>query len=214
MLREKKFNLIKHMGLNKLFDTSLDDKLNQHNINCDVDPNDYIVDLTIKEFDNYTLIKEQSLEAYLLCLNDIIVIHMSQDYIKDFEFLYKKSSDYVFDIYKTSSSDLKTEEIKNMYHIFCISKKLTVDMDLISYLQANDSDKTYTYISLFYGPCILVNKRFDMTSNSDKYNAKYKFIKTIGKGIINDNIRNLVKQAISIANTLQKTLPPHYLKIN
>ena len=214
MLREKKFNRLKHLGLNKLFDYSLDDKLNMYDINYDIDVDYYTSDILIKNFKNGRLIKETSLDPYILQLDDIIVLHVSQDFIKDFEFLYKKSTDYVFDIYQTSTPDLKTEEENIMYHIFCISKKITLDMDFLSFLKANDCDKRYMYLSVFYGPCILVNKRFDLTTEIHKYNARYKFIKTIGKGMINNYIRSLIKHFINISNSLQESLPPHYLKIN
>ena len=213
MLREKKFNKLKHLGLNKLFDYSLDDKLNTYDINYDIESEYYTSDMLIKDFQNCRLVKEKTLEPYILQLGDIIVLHISQDFIKDFEFLYKKSTDYVFDIYKTSIPDLKTDEPIIMYHIFCVSKTISLDIDFIEFLKANDCDKRYRYLSFFYGPCILVNKRFNIISDIDKYSAQYTFIKTIGRGVVNIYLRNLIKHFINLSNRLQETLPPHYLKI-
>lgn len=210
MLREKKYNKLKYLGLNSLFSNFIDDTL--YTIEYPIMDN-YISNSIIQTSTNFTIIKENILEPYLITLDNIIVLHITEAYINDFEFLYKKSTDYVFDIYKTSYEDLKTKEIINIYHIFCISKYLTPDIDYISFLSTNDCSKRYTYLSIIYGPCLLINKRFDILTKPNKENAKYKYIKTIGKGIINKSIKNFIKSIINMSNLLQDSLPPHYLRI-
>jgi hypothetical protein len=211
MLRSKKFNVLKHIGLNSLFDFCTEDHL-------ELKTQDIYDDITIKSNDTnghkYELIKEVVMEPYFFKLNDILLIHIKDNLIDEFEFLYKKSQKYVFDIYETSLPNLKDESYIKMYHVFCISKKLLSNVNYISFLRANDSDKKYYCLSLFYGPCLIVNKRFDITCEQDKYESKYKFLKTIGKGKIDNSIRSFVKFIINMTNEYQQMLPPHYLKIN
>jgi hypothetical protein len=215
MLRNKKFNVLKHIGLNSLFifctEDQFDSKLTLNN-------QDIYEDIVIKSNNyngyNYELIKEISLEPYIFKLNDILLIHIKGNLIDDFEFLYKKSQKYVFDIYETTLPNLKEESNIKMYHVFCISKKLTNNVKYMSFLRANDCDKKYYCLSLFYGPCLIVNKRFDITCEQDKYQSKYKYLKTIGKGKIDNSIRTFIKFIIDMTNEYQKMLPPHYLKIN
>jgi hypothetical protein len=203
MLRSKKYNLLKHIGINDIFDTGTVEIINDE---C-------IENMDIRVTDNYHLIKELVLEPYILKLKDILLIHIKDELVKDFEFLYKKSRKYVFDIYETSHPDLKEESYIKMYHIFCVSKNIG-DTNYIRFLEANDSDKKYHLLSLLYGPSILVNRRFDITSEVDKFNAKYKFLKTIGKGNVNTSLRGFINTMIKMTNEYQDTLPPHYLKIN
>lgn len=204
MLRSKKFNVLKHISINDLFDHQIE------NINV-IKPIDNI---EIKITKDYDLVKEITLEPYILKLKDILLIHIKDDLIKDFEFLYKKSRKYVFDIYETTHPDLKDDSDIKMYHIFCVSKKIGLDTDYMGFLKANDSDKKYYCLSLLYGPSIIVNRRFDITSDASKYQSKYKFLKTIGKGYVNITLRNFIKHVTNIANEYQKMLPPHYLKLN
>jgi hypothetical protein len=208
MLRSKKYNLYKHKGLNYLFDICTTE------YNDCILIEDYMNDIIIKKNDNYELIKETILEPYILKLNNILLIHIRDDFIKDFEFLYKKSNKYTFDIYETSYQDLKEDTYIKIYHVFCVSKKLTKDINYESFLRANDSDKKYVCLSLFYGPNLIVNRRFDVTSEQDKFQAKYKFVKSIGKGIVDNSIRSFIKIMINLVNSYQDMLPPHYLKIN
>ena len=203
MLRSKKYNILKHIGINDIFDTGTVEIINDE---C-------IENMDIRVTDKYQLIKEIVLEPYILKLKDILLIHIKDELVKDFEFLYKKSSKYVFDIYETSHPDLKEESYIKMYHIFCVSKNIG-DTNYIRFLEANDSDKKYHLLSLLYGPSILVNRRFDITSEVDKFNAKYKFLKTIGKGNVNTSLRGFINTMIKMTNEYQDTLPPHYLKIN
>lgn len=203
MLRSKKYNLLKHIGINDIFDTGTVEIINDE---C-------IENMDIRVTYNYHLIKEVVLEPYILKLKDILLIHIKDELVKDFEFLYKNSNKYVFDIYETSHPDLKEESYIKMYHIFCVSKDIG-NTNYIRFLEANDSDKKYHLLSLLYGPSILVNRRFDITSKVDKCNAKYKFLKTIGKGNVNISLRSFVNTMIKMTNEYQDTLPPHYLKIN
>jgi hypothetical protein len=218
MLRSKKFNVLKHIGLNSLFDFCTEDHLESK---MELNTKDIYDDITIKSNDThdtheykYELIKEVVMEPYIFKLNDILLIHIKDNLIDDFEFLYKKSQKYVFDIYETTLPNLKEESYIKMYHVFCISKKLLSNVNYMSFLRANDSDKKYYCLSLFYGPCLIVNKRFDITCEQDKYESKYKYLKTIGKGKIDNSIRSFVKFIIDMTNEYQKMLPPHYLKIN
>jgi hypothetical protein len=214
MLRSKKFNIFKHMGLNELFDVCTEDNFNYNSIYSMVLKNNYVNNVDIRVTSNYKLVKEVMLEPYILKLNDVLLIHIKENLLDDFEFLYKKSNDYVFDIYETSHPNLKDDSYITMYHVFCVSKKLQDIFNYMSFLRSNDSDKKYSCLSVFYGPCLLVNKRFDITSEVDKYNSKYKYLKTIGKGEVNNYVRSFIKSMINMANKYQDMLPPHYLKIN
>lgn len=214
MLRTRKYNIYKHIGLNYLFncvDDTFDSNISRYSLNN----TEYMSNMTIKDASDYEVIKEIISESYILKLNDILLIHLKDNVVKEFEFLYKKSKKYVFDIYETSLPSLKHEDtyIKT-YHIFCVSKKLSNDINYMSFLHTNDSDKKYSCLSLFYGPCLIVNRRFDITSEQDKHKSQYKFIKTIGKGDVDYSIRNFIKSMISMIGTYQKFLPPHYLKLN
>jgi hypothetical protein len=215
MLRSKKFNTLKHICINELFDIYTDEPFKSQFPNkYIIDKNNYILDIDIKCKDKYELIKETILEPYILKLKDSLLIHIKDDLINDFEFLYKKSNKYAFDIYETSLPHLKdTGKYIKMYHIFCVSQNLD-NITYNSFLKSNDSDTKYYCLSLFYGPCLIVNKRFDVTSDFDKYQSKYKYIKSIGKGYVDKNIRTFTQFIIKMLNDYQDTLPPHYLKIN
>jgi hypothetical protein len=202
------------MGLNELFDVCTEDNFNYNSIYSMVLKNNYVNNVDIRVTSNYKLVKEVMLEPYILKLNDVLLIHIKENLLDDFEFLYKKSNDYVFDIYETSHPNLKDDSYITMYHVFCVSKKLQDIFNYMSFLRSNDSDKKYSCLSVFYGPCLLVNKRFDITSEVDKYNSKYKYLKTIGKGEVNNYVRSFIKSMINMANKYQDMLPPHYLKIN
>lgn len=217
MLRSKKFNIYKHLGLNFVFNfcsSDLSDSDYQYLLN-----EKYFNNITITNTETYNLIKETMLEPYILTLKNILLIHLKDNYIQDFEFLYKKSKKYVFDIYETSHPHIKksNDSIIKMYHIFCISKEMPSEKNYkkyLSFLKTNDSDIKYTCLSHLYGPCLLVNRRFDIIYEHDKYNAKYKYLKTIGQGKTDYSIKNFIRNIINIANQYQNSLPPHYLKIN
>lgn len=218
MLRSKKYNACKHFGLNHLFDFCVDEPISQNNENSEdadrVIIDNYMNNLIIKQNNNYELVKETILEPYILKLYDILLIHVTKDVIKEFEFLYKKSNKHVFDIYETSQPHMRDDKYIKMYHIFCVSKKISNEINYMSFLKTNDSDKKYSCLSLFYGPCLIVNRRFDITSEHDRYNSKYKYVKSIGRGEVDNSIRSFIKLMIKMSNEYQNMLPPHYLKIN
>lgn len=213
MLRSKKYNIYKHIGLNYLFDFCTDES---SGVDTEMtnDKDDFTMNEVIKETDKYELIKETILEPYILILKNMLIIHIKDNLIHEFEYLYKKSKKYVFDIYETIHPHMREESSIKMYHIICVSKKLTKDINYMSFLKANDSDKKYTCLSLIYGPCLIANRRFDITSEVDKYQAKYRFIKTIGRGIVDTSLRYFIQNMIKMVNEYQTILPPHYLKIN
>lgn len=211
MIRIKKYNNLKHKYLNKLFDYCIND----YSIDMNVNTNEinFTEDLLIKSTDTYDIIKEQFLDMYILSFNDIIVIHLNERYIKDFEFLYKNSDKYLFEIYCNILPDIKGDGYSKMYHIFCISK----DIDKLNYMNftiMNDSDYKYACLSMFYNSYIIINRRFDIKSSIDKCNAKYSFIKTLGKGNVDVRLKNMVKSYVSLTNIYQDILPPHYVNIN
>jgi hypothetical protein len=214
MLKIKKFNVLKHMGLNYLFELCAENYLES---DMELNTQDIYDDIIIKSNDahghKYELIKEVVMEPYIFKLNDILLIHIKNNLIDDFEFLYKRSQKYVFDIYETSLPNLREDSYIKMYHIFCISKKLS-SANYMSFLSGNDSDKKYYCLSLLHGPCLIVNRRFDITCENDKYESKYKYLKTIGEGKIDNSIRTFIKFIINMTNEYQNILPPHYLKIN
>lgn len=216
MLRSKKYNTYKHVGLNHLFDFCVDEPIPQHTDDSDgILIDDYMRNLIINSNDHYDLVKETILEPYILKLHNILLIHLNYDVIREFEFLYKKSNKHVFDIYETSHPHMREDDtyIKT-YHIFCVSQKLSDDINYMSFLKTNDSDKKYSCLSLFYGPCLIVNRRFDITCEHDKYKSKYKYVKSIGRGKVDESIRSFIKVMINMTNEYQKILPPHYLKMN
>lgn len=206
MLKIKKFNVLKHKGLNSLFDFYIgkNSNLNADNIHENIH---------ITSNKGYILIKENIVESYIFKLDDILLIHIKDNLINDFEFLYRKSETYVFDIYETSHPNLNGNIHIKMYHVFCVSKKL-YNINYATFLNTNDSDKEYFCLSLLYGPCLIVNRRFDITSVQDKYKCKYKYLKSIGNGVVSDSIRNFIKSIIKMSNEYQDILPPHYLRIN
>lgn len=215
MLRSKKYNIYKHVGLNHLFDFCVDEPISQNTEDADcVLIDDYMSNLTIKSNEHYELVKETILEPYILKLHDILLIHVKNDVIKEFEFLYKKSNKHVFDIYETSYPHMRDDTYIKMYHIFCVSQKLSNEINYMSFLKTNDSDKRYSCLSLFYGPCLIVNRRFDITCEHDKYKSKYRYVKSIGRGQVDNSIRSFIKLMINMTNDYQKMLPPHYLKLN
>jgi hypothetical protein len=100
-----------------------------------------------------------------------------------------------------------------MYHIFCISKEIN-ELNYMNFTIMNDCDYKYACLSLFYNSCIIINRRFDIKSSIDKLNAKYTFIKTLGKGNVDTKLKNMVKSYIKLINIYQDILPPHYVNIN
>lgn len=208
MLRSLKFKVLKNMRLNNLFCYYSTNNIDN---NFYIEKENYIKDKIIKSNEHFELIKEEFLETYYMSFTDIIVIHLKERFLNDFIFLYKNSNQYLFDIYTTSSPDLKTEKTHKIFHIFCTSKNLSQMTNYMSFLIANDSYYKYTCLHLFYGSCIIINKRFD---NIYKEDARYKYVKTIGKADVNIELKQSLELYINLVNNLQDTLPPHYLKIS
>jgi len=216
MIRFKKFNDLKYSGINYLFDSHKDDILYELNLD-DLYPDDckeYISTTFIKNISNFSIEKEMLLDTYLLKLDNIIVIHLDSKFINDFEFLYKNSDEYVFDIYQSKIPSLINDDYNTIYHIFCISKKISHDFDFILFLKMNDCIKQYTYLSYLLGPFVILNRRFDILSNYNKYNARYTYIKRIGKGSVDTELEKDVNKIIKLVNIYQDILPPHYIKFN
>jgi hypothetical protein len=218
MIKSKKYNTLKHKKLNGLFDFYSNDSSNDllHNSKYkSLLKEKNIKNIIIKITDDYQIIKEEFLDTYILSFKNIIVIHLKEEFIKDFEFLYNKSDEYVFDIYYTIIPDLKiNNKMVKTYHIFCTSKKIEDLYSYIEFINANDGDSKYVCLSLFYNSCIIINKRFDIINPYYKLNSKYIYVKTIGKGLSNIILKNTLKSIINMVNIYQQTLPPHYLKIH
>lgn len=203
MLRSKKFLSLKHSKMNLLFDFF------QYEATAECLYNDDITsDISVRTNATYEIVKDLYLETYIFKLNDILVIHLKEQYLRDFEFLYDNSPDYLFQVYSSSLPDLNSNDIITTYHCFFVPK---VVPDYMSFLKANDCDGRYACLACFYGPSVIMNRRFDIISAIDKYNCKYKFFKTIGKGPLDSS--NLIASLIALINSSQETLPPHYLKI-
>jgi hypothetical protein len=211
MIRFKKFNDLKYSGINYLFGAYKDDII--YDLDLGIDKyKEYILTKYIKNICNFSIEKELLLDTYILNLKDIIVIHLNDNFINDFEFLYKNSDEYIFDIYQSKMPCLLGNGYNTTYHIFCISKKISPNFDFILFLKMNDCIQQYTCISYLLGPCVILNRRFDILSNYNKYNAKYTYVKRIGKGIIDTEIENNVNIIVKIVNKYQDILPPHYTK--
>jgi len=211
MLRVKKYNKLKNSGLNYI-NKICDDEHYIYKISDSYKSDEYIKKFNEPTFCGVNLIKENILSLYILTLNDVFVISIKEDIMQDFIFLYNKSTNYVFDIYETSEIYLKNnEDIRvKMYYIFCVSDKIKNWDDYLSFLRMNDIDKRYYCLTLLYGPCMIVNRRCDIYNDGDKLCNQYKFVKTIGKGILNNDIRSKIKGIIEISNNYKKILPPHY----
>jgi len=210
MLRSRKYNILKHKYLNRLFDFDIGDSVSGI---LNFRSSDFMKDIIIQSNENYKLIKEDFLDTYILSFNNMIVIHLKEEFIKDFEFLYKNSDEYLFEVYCSVLPDLKSDKFIKTYHIFCVSKKLEDLSNYQSFINNNDIDYKYKCLSLFYSSCIIVNKRFDILSSIAKSNAKYKFIRNLGNGNTNKILKDLVVLYINMINSYQEFLPPHYLKI-
>jgi hypothetical protein len=216
MKRFKKYNDLKYSGINYLLDPYTEDSLYDCDIeNLDInDYKEYISTKVIKNICNFSMEKELLLDTYILRLNNIIVIHVDSKFINDFEFLYKHSDEYVFEIYQSKTPRVLDNSYNTTYHIFCISKRIPQDFDFILFLRMNDSIEQYTCLSYMLGPLVILNRRFDILSSHDKYNAKYKYIKRIGKGTIDVKLQHDVNIIVKLINTYQDILPPHYIKFN
>lgn len=198
MLRSKKYNTLKKKGLNEFFKKKYD--------SIDVfycETNNTI----IKENVNFNIIKEELLETYIMTFKNIIIIHLEEKTYKDFFYLYKNSEEYLFDIY--TSLNYKGTII---YHIFCINKHLDQINDFRSFIEGNECLYKYKCLIKLYGPHLVINKRYNFIESSDK--IKYTFLKSIGKGTVDINIKNLIKSIIYLINIYYlEYLPINYLNI-
>lgn len=199
MLRIKIYNKKKKDGFNKFFGT-------KHNpIDVIYFKINYII---IKENIDFSIIKDELLGTYIMAFKNIIIIHLDENEYNDFVYLYKNSNEYLFDIYCTIN--YKNETI---YHIFCINKYLD-QINYNSFIEGNECSYKYDCLTKLYGPNLIINKRFNLTETIDKIKSKYIFVKTIGKGIVNYNIKSLIKSVIHLTNThYLEYLPVNYLNI-
>ena len=199
MLKGKKYNNLKNKGFNKFF--------KRHDDNIDYcETNNHI----IKQSLTFDIIKEKILGTYILCFKNIIIIHLEENEYKDFVYLYKNSNKYSFDIYSTVNYNSNI-----IYHIFCTNKYIDVDINYSNFLNGNECEYKYKCLTKYYGPCLVINRRFSMNEMFDKINSKYIFVKLIGKNQnINQLIKNFIKKMITLINTYYiENLPLNYLNI-
>jgi hydrogenase maturation factor len=199
MLRLKEYNKKKKRGLNEFFKMQYDSEDIGY---CQVKNN------IIKKGVNFNIIKEKLLGTYIMTFKNIIIIHLEEDEYKDFIYLYKNSKEYSFDIYTTIN-------YKNVviYHIFCINKYVD-EINYSAFIECNECSYKYNCLNKMYGANLVINKRFNLIEPIDKMNIKYKFLKTIGKGTVNVNIKNLIKTLVQLINTYYlEYLPINYLNI-
>ena len=199
MLRNKKYNKKKKQGLNDFFKKEYDSE--------DVIYSE-LNNVIIKENINFNIIKEELLGTYILAFKNIIILHLDELEYNDFVYLYKNSNEYLFDVYTTINY-----KDNIIYHIFCINKNVD-KINYKSFIEGNECSYKYDCLIKLYGPHLVINKRFNIIESSDKINLKYIFVKTIGKGTIDINIKNLIKSIINLINTYYlEYLPIHYLNI-
>jgi len=200
MLKVNKYNKLKKRGLNDFFKKN-------HSVSdlrfCE------LKNENIKESFDFDLIKEDLLKTYILSFKNVIIIHLEQNEYRDFLYLYKNSELYTFDIYTT----VNYKDI-TIYHIFCTNKYLNEKNDYIEFLDGNECEYKYQCLTKIYGPCLVVNRRYNLLEYQEKLNAKYIFNKTIGKGIFNPKIKSLLNQMIIIINKYYiNYLPVNYLNV-
>lgn len=199
MLRLKEYNRKKKRGLNEFFKREYD---TEDIIYCQVH------NTIIKENVNFNIIKEELLGTYIMAFKNIIIIHLDQNEYDDFVYLYKTSNQYIFDIY----TSINYHNVI-IYHIFCINKYVD-EINYSAFVEGNECSYKYKCLNKMYGPNLVINKRFNLTEPVDKMNIKYKFLKSIGKGTVNYNIKNLIKSLIQLINTYYlEYLPINYLNI-
>lgn len=148
----------------------------------------------IKKSDSFTVYKELCTGVYILSLSNLIIISYKKKNLEDFEYLYSNNLEYSFNVYINN----------NNYYIICVSKYKSDTFNYNEWLESNECNKKYNYLSKVYNSFLIMNRHW-------YYKNDYKFEKTIGKGKINLEINNLVKYYINMINT--NNLPPHYLKL-
>jgi hypothetical protein len=157
-----------------------------------------IDNLIIKKGSNFTIYKEISTEVYILSIPTLLVIQYKYTKnLEDFLLLYAES-DLHFDIYKNC----------NHYYAICVSKyKEDTPFDYKLWLTANESYYKYVLLTHFYDSFFVINKPwYNKKDKSDKFT----FYKSVGNGLINDNIRNQLKMFIKMMNEMVY-LPKHFL---
>lgn len=200
LLKGNIYNKLKKRGLNDFFKKS-------HSASdlrfCE------LKNKNIKKSFDFDLIKEDLLKTYILAFKNVIIIHLEENEYRDFLYLYKNSELYTFDIYSTIN-------YKNVviYHIFCTNKYLDEKKDYHDFLNGNECEYKYQCLTKIYGPCLIVNRRYNLLEFQEKLNSKYLFVKTIGKGVFNPKIKFLLNQMIIIINKYYiNYLPVNYLNV-
>lgn len=151
--------------------------------------------------EDYSIIREQTSRAYIITFSKLIIMTISKRFhtlYEDFELLYNRSSEYLFNIY----------ENEKYYHIICISKYKTPE-SYLSWLDSNDADNKYIAISELYDSkgFFVINRCW----NSSKFKNIYKFKKTVGQATVDLKIKTLVDYIIKLINLYMNFLPIHYL---
>lgn len=168
----------------------------------------YLSNEIIKETTNYILYKENFTKVYVMHFKKLFIIHFkkSDEYFKEFEYLYNDSF-YHFKVYET----------KSHYHVFCISKYLTnfTPLFISNFLKANECDYKYSLLHNVYDSFLIVNNGVKGLSNlHENLNDRYVFYKYLGKGNVVNNIEFDLNEIIKIINKNFMTfLPPHYMNI-
>jgi hypothetical protein len=150
----------------------------------------------IKKHIDYIIYKEISSDVYILSIPKLLVIQYK--YTKNIEdvLLLYAESDLYFDIYKND----------NYYYVVCVSKYKDIPFDYNLWLKANDANYKYILLTDIYNSFLIINKTWYSKSNI------YTFYKSVGNGIINNEIKNKLQLFIKIINEMQY-LPSHYLNI-
>jgi hypothetical protein len=154
--------------------------------------------------EDYSIVREISSRAYIITFSKLIIMTISkrfQTLYEDFELLYNKSSDYIFNIYET----------EKYYHIICISKYKTPETYL-SWLESNDADTKFMAIAELYDSkgFLIINRSWNVC----KFKSIYQFKKTVGQANVDVKIRSLVDYIIKLINFQMTFLPIHYLSFN
>lgn len=153
---------------------------------------------------NFKIIKDQILGTYIMHFKNTLVIHLSEYMLYDFIYLYKHSTEYVFDIYETN---YLTKDSPKTYHIFCISASF---LKKTNFLNGNDCIDKWKILNDLYGPCLIINRYF----LDDPKFTEFTYTCTIGKGVVNYDIKSNIKTLINVINNhYLKYLPIHYLNV-
>jgi hypothetical protein len=171
--------------------------IKDHYVDCDVDR--FVSSRLVNRYDVFSLYRELNSRAYFITLPNIIVISLCKTQIEDFELLYEKSPEYLFDVYET----------ERYYHIICVSKYSNGDIS--EWLYSNEANKKYLNLYKIYGSCLVVNKPWYYSIQGTPFQTKYTFLKSIGQGQRLTKLANLIKRVMNLINNEYKHLPNHYL---